>query len=82
MFLHTFDSGGIYWQGRVVAMDGDMVLVELFSWLTAEPTEVVAIPKETIYTPSKCTLYLSADKMRVAYEKIVRRERRPLRAGV
>lgn len=37
-------------QGQVVGADGDTVLVQLFSWLSGNPTNIVGVPKTDLYS--------------------------------
>jgi 5-methylcytosine-specific restriction enzyme A len=68
MWLHTFKSGRIDRQGCVVGIDGDIALVQLFSWFDGAPTIVVPISKAMVYS-SECRLYATADLMNAAAEK-------------
>ena len=73
MFLHTLHPTGIVNnQGHIIALDGDFFLVELFSFLTGEPTIVKAIPKETVYSDA-CILYRDRQKMLDGYENNCKR---------
>lgn len=57
MFLHTYDQDGkIKYQGQALSTDGDFVLVQLFSWLSGDPTNVEKIPRDFIYSDA-CKLY-------------------------
>lgn len=63
MFLHTLNEDGcINWQGHIIAIDGDIALVQLFSWIDGSPTNVEPIPKSLIYS-DKCQLYATCDLM-------------------
>ena len=73
-YLHTFKDGEIHYQGTVVGLDGDIALVQLFSFLTGYPTNVIPIPKKTIY--DECKLYASSELMIQEYEKYEIRRRR------
>lgn len=76
LWLHTLDrDGGIYWQGCVLSIDGETALVQLFSWLTGEPTNVATIPKSELYDSAKTTLYGDREQMLSGYEKFCRRWR-------
>jgi hypothetical protein len=73
MWLHTFADEEIDWQGRVVGMDGDIALVQLFSWLDGQPTKIEPIPKSVIYSDD-CNLYADSDAMNTAYLAYTARE--------
>ena len=79
-FLHTFEDGKVNWQSEIIAVDGDMVLVQLFSWIMGEPTLVKAIPRASIYSEF-CQLYASAELMNQEYEKIERKNEALKRAA-
>jgi len=67
MFLHTFKDGEIIKQGQVVGLDGDMVLVQLFSWFAGDPTNVEGMPRAFIYSKD-CVLYATQGDWLFAYE--------------
>jgi hypothetical protein len=72
MFVHTFKpwSTGelrIDHQGQIIGIDGDMVLVQLFSWFDGGETNVEAIPRSVLY--SDCKLYATSDQMKAAWTK-------------
>lgn len=73
MWLHTFSEGKIDWQGHIVGMDGDIALVQLFSWLDGRPTKIEPITKSVIYSED-CTLYADGDAMSAAYLAYTDRE--------
>jgi hypothetical protein len=78
MFVHTFKpwSNGemrINYQGQIIGIDGDMVLVQLFSWIDGGDTNVEGIPRSVLY--SDCKLYATSDHMKLAWEKEERRFR-------
>ena len=74
MFLHTIeDDGAIHYQGQIIAVDNEVVLVQLFSWLSGDPTNVEPVPKSIIYS-KKCRLYGTNELMLIAAEKAWRRE--------
>lgn len=56
MYLHTFGEKGIKYQGQVLSTDGEFVLVQLFSWLSGNPTIVEKLPRELVYSDA-CKLY-------------------------
>lgn len=69
MWLHTFnDDGSYHWQAKVVAVDGDVVLIQLFSWLDGCQTNIEKVTKEFVYS-SKCRLYANREDFMDAYDK-------------
>lgn len=85
MFVHTFeDDGTLRWQGHIKNCDGQMCLVQLFSWMTGGPTNVVAMRVDEMYS-DKVKLYPDQDswiEAHLIYEKRKRveyeRNRKPL----
>lgn len=72
MFVHTFKTWStgvmrINYQGQIIGIDGDMVLVQLFSWLDGGETNVEGIPRSVLY--SDCKLYATSGHMKEAWEK-------------
>lgn len=65
MFLHIIADGEISIQGRVISVDGDVVLVQLYEWLMGEPTIVKPMGKADLYSP-RCILYSDAELWRTA----------------
>src|SRR5688572_7311622 len=61
LFLHTLKDGKFNWQGHIVGVDGDVCLVQLFSWMFGEPTEIVKMQKSVIYSDS-VVLYASKER--------------------
>jgi len=61
MFLHTFKEGKLLYQGHVIAVDGEIALVQLFEWFWGEPTNVEAIPKSFIYS-ADCKLFATKEE--------------------
>lgn len=51
MFLHTMKGGKIERQGHITAVDGETVFVQLFSWLTGDPTNVETMQKDYVLGP-------------------------------
>ena len=74
MFLHTFKDGQIEFQGCIIAIDGDMVLVQCFEWFWGQSSNVEAIPRSDIYSP-RCRLYANFEQMNRAYENRYGRQR-------
>lgn len=74
LFLHTWKDGGLRWQGHIIAVDGDVCLVQLYSWMFGDPTEIVKIRKDVIYS-DEVTLYATEERWRHAAETIERRSR-------
>lgn len=75
MWLHTLKEGKINYQGHVVAVDGNHVLVQLFSWLTGGATNVIALDKEEIYS-ERVILYASQEMWLHAAEQQNHRDER------
>jgi len=68
LFLHTFEEdGSVNYQGRIIGVEGDSMLVQLFSWIDGRPTNVVPMERSFIYSPS-CRLYATNADMLAAYE--------------
>ena len=77
MYLHTLDDEGkICWQGCICHVDGDVVLVQLFSWLDGRPTNIETMQKADVYDRTKTRLYHSSEAMISAYEHYDRRNNR------
>ena len=75
MYLHTFDEHGrMRWQGKIIGVDGDICLVQLFSWMTGCETNVETLAKSVIYSPN-CKLYASSEEWNYSADMINRRER-------
>lgn len=81
LFLHTYSDEGLQYQGQIIGLDGDMTLVQLFSCLSGDPTNVIGIPRADIYS-AKCVLYATADDWRAAYEKACRADHAKRRATI
>jgi hypothetical protein len=69
MFLHTFNERGLHYQGQIIGTDGDLVLVQLFSWMTGDATTVEPMTKEFLYS-EKCKLYAHHDRWTEAAESV------------
>jgi hypothetical protein len=63
LYLHTFKTEKIHYQGMVYAVDGDNCLVQLFSWMDGRPTNIEVMPKSKIYS-SEVKLYKFEDEWR------------------
>lgn len=74
MFVHTFKDGEIEGQGEIIAMDGDIALVQWFEWLCGCPIFVGPLAKSEIY--ASCKLYANAALMNRAYDEEIRRQHR------
>ena len=76
MCMHTLKDGEVCWQGHILGVDGDVVLVQLYSWMDGGPTSVEVMNKSEIYS-ERCRLYSTHEDMNIAYEKIAyaRREK-------
>lgn len=73
MFLHTFhEDGQMNYQGHIIAVDGEKVLVQLFEWGFGEPTNIEAMPKSFIYS-NNCKLYATQEDWLFAYKKYYER---------
>jgi hypothetical protein len=70
LFLHTRNETkeGIKYQGTVIGMDGDILFIQLFSWIMGEPTIVKTMSKSYIYSEN-CILYATQEDMLNEYEK-------------
>lgn len=66
LYLHTIVDGLIEYQGRVVAVDNDTALVQLFSALDGRPTSVVPMLISEVY---RCRLYCDGDDWRAALDR-------------
>ena len=51
MYLHTMKDGKIILQGHITAAEGEIVFVQLFSWLTGAPTNVEKMNKDFVLGP-------------------------------
>jgi len=51
MYLHTMKDGEINWQGHITAVEGETVFVQLFSWMSGDPTNIVTMTKEYVLGP-------------------------------
>jgi hypothetical protein len=56
LFLLTFKNNGVDLQGYILDVDGDVCFVQLYSWLTGCPTEILPMKKPLIYS-AECKLY-------------------------
>jgi hypothetical protein len=75
MYFHTFtESGRIEYQAQVVAVDGETVLAQMYSWLFGERTEIRPFEKSFIYS-GRCKLYADAEVWRFAAEQAQKRYR-------
>lgn len=74
MYLHTFDDQGwLQLQGHILAVDGEVVLAQLFEWMMGEATQIEKFEKSFIYS-KQCALYPDDETWRSEYGKINRRE--------
>lgn len=58
------DFGRVQNQGRILSAEGDVCLVQRFSFLDGRPTDVIALPKSTILDQSKCRLFAKWEEWR------------------
>jgi len=64
MFFHTFDERGVlHYQGHVRAVDGDVVVAQLFDWFMGYPSDMQTFPKDFLYS-DRCRLYSTIDAWR------------------
>lgn len=84
LYVHIRNENGcIEQQGHVLGVDGDIALVQLFSWIDGEPTQVVSFQKAFLYS-ERCTLYQFEDvwvgkaeaEQQAEYEQEKKEERR------
>lgn len=67
LWVHTFNhKGEIEQQGHIIRGNDSMFLVELFSWITGEPTSVVPFSESELLDPNRCALYADGERMRLA----------------
>jgi hypothetical protein len=68
--LHTRNESGdgIKYQGEVIGVDGNVLFVQLYSWVMGEPTIVKAMTKDFVYS-DKCILYATNTDMNSEYDK-------------
>lgn len=72
MFIHTRTAdGAINWQGRIIGTHGDAALIQLYSWLSGDPTKVASLPIADVL---KCDLYATNEAMVRAHFKDVDRK--------
>lgn len=68
LWLHTInDKKEIVWQGEIIGVEGDDVIVQLFSWLSGDPG-VVKVLSRSLILSDKCNLYRTNAAMIAAYE--------------
>lgn len=75
MFLHTFTDGNMSKQGKIVGVDGDTVLVQLYEWFIGEPTLIEPMDKAFLYSEN-CKLYATQELWRFAADQDQRSKRR------
>jgi hypothetical protein len=46
MFVHTFKDGKLHYQGKVLKVGGDVVVLQLYGWLNGDPTNCQAFNLE------------------------------------
>ena len=76
MYLHTFkddDRKELHYQGKILDVDDDICLVQLFSWFSGDPTQVEALSKKFIYS-LRCKLYTGQEAWIYAAELQQKRE--------
>jgi hypothetical protein len=65
LFFHTYSNGKIYWQGHIEQkLDSGSYLVQLFSWLTGEPTDKKIVNDSEM---KDWSFYDSNEAMRLSY---------------
>lgn len=68
MFLHAFDDDEtIRYQGQIIGLDGDSLLVQLFSWFDGCPTIVKPMERPFIYS-DKVKLYADQELFHYGYQ--------------
>jgi hypothetical protein len=73
VFFHTLtDDGAINYQARVLGVDGDVVIAQMFSWLTGDPTNFQTFDKAFMYS-DRCKLYATQEAWNHAAEMESRR---------
>lgn len=70
-FVHTLKDGTIDWQGEIVAVEDDVVLLQLYSWLDGSPTKIVPFSKVELFT--RCVLYRTEEQWKYAAENTKQR---------
>jgi hypothetical protein len=58
MFFHLYENGKIERQGRISSVDGDLVVAQMYSWLSGCENGMQAYPKAVILSDA-CRLYPS-----------------------
>lgn len=67
LWLHTWeDAETMKNQGQIIGVDGERVLVQIFSFLDGAPTEIRVMPKSEIYG-DRVTLYPDDEAMYYGY---------------
>ncbi len=69
MWFHTFKDGDVHWQGQVLSVDGDVVLVQLYEWFFGMPGQIKPILKSFMYS-DECQLYPTHEHMNCEYERL------------
>lgn len=75
LYIHTLKDGLIQFQGQIIGTDGDAFLVQLFSFMSGDPTEVKMFERAFIYG-QECRLYADHAAWISAHEKECRRQMR------
>jgi hypothetical protein len=68
MFLHTLKEGKISFQGHVIKADKETAMVQLFSWMSGDPTNVVPMRVADLHDPDQCKLYATKEAWLAAAE--------------
>ena len=64
MWLHTFNpDGSINRQGQIKQNDGEIVMVQLYSWLDGSPTNMEAHKVDDVLNKEKTVLYSTNREM-------------------
>lgn len=57
-FIHTVrEDGFLSYQGQIIDIDGETVIVQWFSYLSGDPTDIETLDKDFLYDRSKCRIY-------------------------
>ena len=81
LYFHTFtEDGWLQYQARVIGVDDDYVLAQMFSAIDGSPTQIKPFPKSFLYS-DQCKLYGDADVWRDKYLQESRRYLDHIRAS-
>ena len=70
LWFHSLkdDLQTIEWQGHVRAVDGDVVIVQLYEWIGGFPSRIEKVSKAQLYS-DRFWLYPTSEHMVIAYER-------------